>query len=154
MRHFFCAHWSLLGVSSVVMDCNSTAKVVTTISHKKVHEWVVVCRSSTYECSTDLFVYYIEMSDLCSGKSTAVLWNFGKKISPSIYDILRWVAWMMGQTNHRPRVWCSEYYFFSWFLAKFFSKIFSIYLLIFFYKITKIKIKSFECPKSKKSLKK
>ena len=45
VRHFFCAHWSLLDVSSVVMDCNSTAKVVTTISHKKVHEWVVVCRS-------------------------------------------------------------------------------------------------------------
>ena len=30
----------------------------------------------------------------------------------SIYNILRWVAWTMGQTNHRPRVWCSKYYFF------------------------------------------
>ena len=34
------------------------------------------------------------------------LWN------PSIYNILRWVAWTMGQTNRRPRVWCSNYYFF------------------------------------------
>ena len=29
----------------------------------------------------------------------------------SIYNILRWVAWTMGQTNRRPRVWCSKYYF-------------------------------------------
>ena len=52
----------------------------------------------------------------------------------------------MGQTNRRPSVWCSKYYFFSWFLAKFFAKILSIYFLI--------KIKSFECPKSTKSIKK
>ena len=44
--------------------------------------------------------------------------------------------------------------FFSWFLAKFFAKILSIHFLIFLYKITKIKIKSFECPKSTKSMKK
>ena len=42
--------------------------------------------------------------------------------------------------------------FFSWFLAKFFETILSIYFL-FFYKITKIKIKSFEFPKSIKSIK-
>ena len=41
--------------------------------------------------------------------------------------------------------------FFSSFLAKFFAKILSIYFLIFFYKITKIK--SFEYPKSVKSIK-
>ena len=41
--------------------------------------------------------------------------------------------------------------FFSWFLAKFFAKILSIYFLIFFYKIRKIK--SFECPKSIKIIK-
>ena len=35
--------------------------------------------------------------------------------------------------------------FFSWFLAKVFTRILSIYFLILFYKITKIK--SFECPK-------
>ena len=63
-------------------------------------------------------------------------------------NIIRWVAWTMGQMNRRPSVWCSNCYFFSWFLAKFFAKILSIYFLIFFYKITKIEIKSFECPKS------
>ena len=30
----------------------------------------------------------------------------------SIYNILRWVAWTIGQTNRRPSVWCSKYYFF------------------------------------------
>ena len=39
--------------------------------------------------------------------------------NPSIYNIKRWVAWTMGQTNRRPRVWCSKYNFFSWFLASF-----------------------------------
>ena len=67
--------------------------------------------------------------------------------NPSIYNIICWVAWMMGQTNRQPSVWCSKYHFFSWFLAKFFAKILSIYFLIF-YKITKIKIKNFECPRS------
>ena len=60
----------------------------------------------------------------------------------------------MAQMNRWPSVWCSKYYFFSWFLAKFFSKFLSIYFLIFFYKITKMKIKNFECPKSIKSMKK
>ena len=30
--------------------------------------------------------------------------------NPAIYNILRWVAWTMGQTNRRPKVWCSKYY--------------------------------------------
>ena len=38
------------------------------------------------------------------------LFNWAR--NPSIYNILRWVAWTMGQMNHRPRVWCSKYYFF------------------------------------------
>ena len=42
--------------------------------------------------------------------------------------------------------------FFSWFLAKLFAKILSIYFLIFLYNY-KNKIKSFECPKSIKSIK-
>ena len=33
----------------------------------------------------------------------------------------------MGQMNRRPSIWCSKYYFFSWFLAEFFAKILSIY---------------------------
>ena len=35
-----------------------------------------------------------------------------EKWNPSIYNILHWVAWTMVQTNRRPRVWCSKYYFF------------------------------------------
>ena len=44
---------------------------------------------------------------------------------PSIYNIIRWVAWTMGQTNRRPSIWCSKYFFFSWFFSKFFAKILS-----------------------------
>ena len=33
--------------------------------------------------------------------------------NPSIYNIIRWVAWTMRQMNRRPTVWCSKYYFFS-----------------------------------------
>ena len=42
--------------------------------------------------------------------------------------------------------------FFSWFHAKFFAKILSIIFFIF-YKITKLKIKNFEFPKTIKSIK-
>ena len=47
--------------------------------------------------------------------------------NPSIYKLIRWFAGPMGQTTRQPSVWCSKYYF--------------------FYKITNMKIKSFECPK-------
>ena len=50
--------------------------------------------------------------------------------NPSIYNIIRWVAWTMGQMNCRPSVWCINYHFFSRFLAKFFAKILSIYFFI------------------------
>ena len=39
----------------------------------------------------------------------------------------RSVTGPMGQMNRQPSVWCSKYYFFSWFLAEFFAKILSIY---------------------------
>ena len=45
-------------------------------------------------------------------------------------------------------------YFFHDFLQNAMQKILSIHFLIFFYKITKIKIKSFDCPTSIKSIKK
>ena len=41
-------------------------------------------------------------------------WNWSKKWhsirtwNPSIYNIIRWVAWTMGKTNRRPSVWCSK----------------------------------------------
>ena len=74
-----------------------------------------------------------------------ILWEITRMIfcldmtqtwNPSIYNIIRWVAWMMGQTNCPPSVWCSKYYYyFSWFIAKFFAKILSIYFLIFLKKL-------------------
>ena len=36
-----------------------------------------------------------------------------------------------GTNKSSTNVWCSKYYFFSWFLSKFFAKILSIYFLIF-----------------------
>ena len=36
-------------------------------------------------------------------------------LNPSIYNLIRWVAWPMGQTNRRPSVWCSKCYFFLYF---------------------------------------
>ena len=73
--------------------------------------------------------------------------------NPSISNLIRWVAWTMGQMNHWPSVWCSKYYFFSWFLAEFFAKN-TFNLFVYFFLNTKIKVKSFKCPKSIKSLKK
>ena len=75
-----------------------------------------------------------------------------KSKNPSILDILSLVGGTIVQMNRRPSVWCSKYYFFSWFLAKYFAKSLSIHS--FFQKITKIKLKSFEYSKSIKSLKK
>ena len=43
---------------------------------------------------------------------TTVYTNHSIFKNPSIYNILRWVAWTMGQTNRRPSVWCSKYYLF------------------------------------------
>ena len=65
--------------------------------------------------------------------------------NPSMYNIIRWVAWTMGQTNRRQSIWCSKYYFFSWFFAEFFAKILSIYLFIFLKKY-KNKSKEFWVP--------
>ena len=46
----------------------------------------------------------------------------------------------MGQMNRRPSVWCSKYFFHD-FLQNSLQKSFQ-YIFLFFYKITKIKIKS------------
>ena len=50
--------------------------------------------------------------------------------NPSIYNTLRWVAWTMGQTNRRPRVWCSKYYFFILFIDLGHSKLFIFIFVI------------------------
>ena len=71
-----------------------------------------------------LYNLYCMQVNYIQAWSTLYSWN------PSIYNIICWVAWTMGQTNCQPSVWCSKYLFFSWFLAKFFAKILSIYFLI------------------------
>ena len=53
----------------------------------------------------------------------------------------------MGQTTRRPSIWCSKYHFFFIKSCKNLCK--NPYIFLYFlYKITKMKIKSFECPKS------
>ena len=56
--------------------------------------------------------------------------------------------------TRRPSVWCSKYYFFSITSCKILCKNRFNSFFIFFYKFTKIKIKSFECPKSIRNYKK
>ena len=56
-----------------------------------------------------------------------------KNINLSIYNIICWVAWTMGQMNHRPSVWCSKYYFFHDFSQNSLQKSFYFFFL-FFYK--------------------
>ena len=57
--------------------------------------------------------------------------------NPSIYNKIRWVAWTMGQMNRRKSVWCSKYYFFSWFLAKFFKTLLNGFFFSLNYKYEK-----------------
>ena len=59
----------------------------------------------------------------------------------------------MGQMNRRPSIWCSKYYFFFMISCKILCKKPFNSFYYFFYKITKIKLKSFEYSKSIKSLK-
>ena len=81
--------------------------------------------------------------------SSSSLWCiFGPRLdamidtwNPSIYNILRWVAWTMGQSNCLPRVWCSNYYFFIiLFIDSGHSKVF---IFIFYKKNKKINWKDF-----------
>ena len=67
-----------------------------------------------------------------------MFWN------PSIYNILLGLARPIGQTTRQPRVWCSKYNFFRKIFQNSLQKVFQF----FFCKITKMKIKSFEWPKS------
>ena len=63
-----------------------------------------------------------------------------------IFNIIRWFAGSLGQMTHQPSIWCSKYYFFHDFLQNSLQK--SFQFIFYFYKFTKIKIKSFVCPKS------
>ena len=64
-----------------------------------------------------------------------------------IYNIIHWFAWPMGLTTCQPSVWCSKYYFFIKSCKLLCKNPFNLffYFFIFFYKITEMKIRSFEC---------
>ena len=62
--------------------------------------------------------------------------------NPSIYNIIRWFAGLMGQTTCQPLMF-QVLFIFHKILQNSLQKPSQ-----FFYKITKIKIKHFECPKS------
>ena len=73
-------------------------------------------------------------------RGCTVYWNPTIFKNPTIYNIIRWFAGLLGQMTQRPGVWCSNYYsFFHNFLQKSF-------LLIFY--------SCFECPKSIRNHKK
>ena len=59
------------------------------------------------------------------------------QLKPSIYNILHWVAWMMGQTNHQPIVWCSKYYICILFIGWGHSKLFVFSFVNIYKKIKK-----------------
>ena len=67
--------------------------------------------------------------------------------NPTIYNIIHWFAGSLGQMTRRPSVWCSKYIFFHDFLQNSLQKWFQC-IFSFLYEFTKIKTKSFECPKS------
>ena len=76
-------------------------------------------------------------------------------LNPSIYNILHWVAWTMGQTNRQPRVWCSKYYFFYTFYRLRALKTLYFYFCNFIKKNKKINWKDFckeFCEKSWKKI--
>ena len=84
--------------------------------------------------------------------SDEILFGFELK-NPTISNMIRWFAGTNDSST--KRLMFQVLSFFSQFLAKFFAKIVSIYLFIFFFqKFTKIRIKSFECLKSIKNYRK
>ena len=64
--------------------------------------------------------------------------------NPTIFNIICWVGGSLGWSSHWPSVWCSKYFFFIKSCKILCKNPFNY----FFYKITKMKIKSFECHKS------
>ena len=56
--------------------------------------------------------------------------SFDHSRNPSIYNIIHWVAWTMGQTNRRPRERCSNYYSFILFIDLGHSKLFIFIFVI------------------------
>ena len=77
---------------------------------------------------------------------TKIKWNskVGKNLKSVNLQYNTQVLWAYGTNDLSTSIWCSKYNF-SFFIKS--CRILSIYFLLF-YKVTKIKINSFECPKS------
>ena len=95
------------------------------------------------------------MSSLCHSMQKRIFISSCKNkdnINPTIFNIIRWVTGSLGQITQRPRVWCKYYFFFIISCKILCKKPFNSFYY-FYYKITKITLKSFECSKLIKSLK-
>ena len=91
------------------------------------------------------FVYFEFLQENVLGRNGELLFTTRNL---TIFNIIRWLAGSMGRTTHRPSVWCSKYYFFFIISCKILCKKSFQFIFLFFYNFTKIKIKSFKCPKS------
>ena len=74
-------------------------------------------------------VLYSEDSQWCG-----VFKIFDLTKNQSIFNIIRWVTGLMGQTTRRPSVWCSQYYLFFIISCKILCK---NLFKFFFYNFTK-----------------
>ena len=106
--------------SGVEISCNLNFKVYFNV----YFAWLFLFLSQKVEYVVvgSLARFEAKLSSTASLKWTEVgfIYTFSKILSisftilsrnPSIYNILSWVAWTMGQTNRPPRVWCCKYYF-------------------------------------------
>ena len=126
------SNWS---IEWSVESCDSTqVKMTTFLKNEGMFTFRKKCHFNWLESSDSIVNTQVKTTNWPLWGILQLLWITK---NPSIYNILCLVAWMMGQTNRRPSVWCSKHYFFSWFLKKFFAKILSIYFLIFFIKLQK-----------------
>ena len=93
--------------------CHKVVLLLSTISNKHL-QFVSHIQNRSYFAFSNAFQNRLSeigqpSLNTCAAVSSPTDLTF---IDPSIYNILRWVAWTMGQTNRWPRVWCSKYYFF------------------------------------------
>ena len=102
-------------------------------------------RNYFHRCRVDLRVIIIFfIRGYQSRLQTRKLYQDKKSVNLQYNMLVNWA----NRTNDSLIVWCSNYYYYFFFWIKnsqFFAKTLSIYS---FYKITKLKIMSFECHKS------
>ena len=102
--------------------------------HCRTPKKLFFCNYSTTDsnttCCTVLYLYWLKLESYVKIRQSTI-----------------WYAGSLGQMTRQPSVWCFKYYFFHNFLQNSLQKSFQ-FIFLFLYKFTKIKIKSFECPKS------